>query len=316
MTVLFRDFSGPQICPRGSVVCIGAFDGLHRGHQALLAQAKRKADALGLDLAVVSFEPLPREYFSKDNPPPRLMRAAQKFRRLRQLGAHAVGLLRFNQGLANTEAQAFIEQLLVGRLNARYVLVGPDFYFGKNRQGDLTLLQAVGHLYGFQAEAVTPVFENDERISSSHIRRFLQAGNMDAAAVMLGSAYAIEGKVIRGKQLGRTLGYPTANIRLQGKKPALMGIYATWIHGVGKRPYAGVSSLGTRPTVQGVEPLLEAHLFDFDGDLYGQTIRVEFIKKLRDEVKFDGLQALIVQMDEDARQARAVLALQQLGETA
>jgi riboflavin kinase/FMN adenylyltransferase len=148
------------------------------------------------------------------------------------------------------------------------------------------------------------------------IRADLQAGRLDEAAAKLGRPYAIEGRVVRGKQLGRTLGYPTANIRLQGRKPALMGIYATWIHGVGPRPIAGVSSLGTRPTVNGREPLLEAHLFDFDGDLYGKAIRVEFVRKLRDEEKFDGLDALVAQMDQDAEQARAVLARQTLGECA
>lgn len=316
MTVLFRDFSGPAISPRGSVVCIGAFDGLHRGHRQVLAQARREADAAGLDLAVVSFEPLPREFFGKANPPPRLIRAGQKFRALRALGADYVGLLRFNQALANTSAEQFITELLVQRLNARRVLVGPDFCFGKGRQGNLALLQQFGGQFGFTANAVQAQLQQGERISSSSIRADLQAGNLPAAAEKLGHAYAIEGRVVRGKQLGRTLGYPTANIRLQNRKPALMGIYATWIHGVGSAPIAGVSSLGTRPTVNGREPLLEAHLFDFDGDLYGQNIRVEFVQKLRDEEKFDGLDALIVQMDRDAAQARAVLATITQGECA
>ena len=316
MTVLFRDFSGPRISPRGSVVCIGAFDGLHLGHLHLLADARAQADAHRLDLIVVSFEPLPREYFGKANPPPRLILAQQKFRALRRLGADAVGLVRFNRALADTSAADFIEELLVKRLNARRVLVGPDFFFGKGRKGDLALLQQAGALAGFEAHAVEPQIQAGERISSSLIRADLQAGRLDEAAAKLGRPYAIEGRVVRGKQLGRTLGYPTANIRLQGKKPALMGIYATWIHGVGRKPMAGVSSLGTRPTVNGREPLLEAHLFDFDGDLYGKTIRVEFVRKLRDEEKFDDLDALVIQMDQDAEQARAVLARQTLGECA
>jgi riboflavin kinase/FMN adenylyltransferase len=316
MTALFRDFSGPRISPRGSVVCIGAFDGLHLGHLHLLADARAQADALGLDLVVVSFEPLPREYFGKANPPPRLILAQQKFRALRRLGADAVGLLRFNQALADTSAGDFIAELLVKRLNARRVLVGPDFFFGKGRKGDLALLQQAGARAGFEAHAVEPQIQAGARISSSLIRADLQAGRLDEAAAKLGRPYAIEGRVVRGKKLGRTLGYPTANIRLQGRKPALMGIYATWIHGVGPRPIAGVSSLGTRPTVNGREPLLEAHLFDFDGDLYGKAIRVEFVRKLRDEEKFDGLDALVAQMDQDAEQARAVLARQTLGECA
>jgi riboflavin kinase / FMN adenylyltransferase len=316
MTLLFRDFSGPRISPRGSVVCIGAFDGLHKGHQHLLAQARKEADRAGLDLVVVSFEPLPREFFGKANPPPRLILAGQKFRALRAQGADIVGLLRFNQALADTSAADFIAELLVRRLDARLVLVGPDFFFGKGRAGNLQVLQEAGAVFGFEARAVSAQIENSERISSSLIRADLQAGNLQAAAQKLGHAYAIEGRVVRGKQLGRTLGYPTANIRLQRRKPALMGIYATWIHGVAEHPIAGVSSLGTRPTVNGIEPLLEAHLFDFDGDLYGRRIRVEFVQKLRDEEKFDGLDALIVQMDRDASQARAVLAENTQGECA
>ena len=316
MTVLFRDFSGPRISPRGSVVCIGAFDGLHLGHRHLLAEARRVADAGNLDLVVVSFEPLPREFFGRANPPPRLIRARQKFRALRVAGADAVGLLRFNQALADTSAEAFITELLVRRLNARHILVGPDFFFGKGRQGNLDMLQRFGMDHAFEAQGVQPQIQQGERISSSLIRADLQAGRLTEAAQKLGHPYVIEGRVVRGKQLGRTLGYPTANIRLQGRKPALMGIYATWIHGAGNGPIAGVSSLGTRPTVNGREPLLEAHLFDFDGDLYGKHLQVEFVRKLRDEEKFDDLAALVQQMDRDAAQAREVLACRTLGECA
>lgn len=316
MTALFREFSGPVLCPRGSVVCIGAFDGLHLGHQHLLAQAKQKAQELKVDLAVVSFEPLPREYFMRANPPSRLILASQKIGLLRHFGADVIGLLRFNESLANTSSDEFIEKLLVGRLNAKVVFVGPDFYFGKNRQGNFTVLQQAGLSLGFETIAVVPQLQQSARISSSLIREDLQHGRLQQAAAKLGRAYALEGKVVRGKQLGRTLGYPTANIRFRGKKPALMGIYATWVYGVGEHAIASVSSVGTRPTVHGREPLLEAHLFDFNGDLYGKKIRVEFIEKLRDEVKFDGLDALVVQMNQDAEQARAILARHTLGECA
>lgn len=314
--MLFREFSGPELCPRGSVVCIGAFDGLHLGHQHLLAMAKARAKELKVDLAVVSFEPLPREYFMRHNPPSRLILAGQKITLLRQFGADVIGLLRFNEKLANTTASEFIEKLLVKRMNAKAVFVGPDFYFGKARQGNFTVLQQAGMDLGFEAVSVTPQLHSGGRISSSLIREDLQDGRLFDAAEKLGRAYSLEGKVVRGKQLGRTLGYPTANIRFQGKKPALMGIYATWVHGVTEHPIASVASVGTRPTVHGREPLLEAHLFDFDGDLYGKKISVEFVKKLRDEEKFDGLDALVVQMNQDAEQARAVLARQPLGECA
>ena len=316
MTVLFREFSGPVLCSRGSVVCIGAFDGLHLGHQPLLAQAKLKAQELKVDLVVVSFEPLPREYFMRANPPSRLILASQKIGLLRHFGADVIGLLRFNESLANTSSDDFIEKLLVGKLNAKVVFVGPDFYFGKNRQGNFAVLQQAGQSLGFETIAVVPQLQQSARISSSLTRDDLQHGRLQDAAAKLGRAYALEGKVVRGKQLGRTLGYPTANIRFRGKKPALLGIYATWVHGVGEQAIASVSSVGTRPTVKGVEPLLEAHLFDFDGDLYGKKIRVEFIEKLRDEVKFDGLDALVIQMNQDAEQARAILARHTLGECA
>lgn len=298
------------------MVCIGAFDGLHLGHRHLLDEARQLAGSANLDLVVVSFEPLPREFFGKANPPPRLIRARQKFRALRELGVDAVGLLRFNQSLADTPAESFITELLVQRLNARHVLVGPDFFFGKGRQGNLDMLQRFGMDHGFEAQGVQPQVHQGDRISSSLIRADLQAGRLHEAALKLGRPYAIEGRVVRGQQLGRTLGYPTANIRLQGRKPALMGIYATWIYGVGSEPIAGVSSLGTRPTVNGREPLLEAHLFDFDGDLYGKHLRVEFVSKLRDEEKFDDLDALVRQMDRDAARARDVLARRTLGECA
>lgn len=316
MTVLFREFSGPVLSPRGSVVCIGAFDGLHLGHQHLLAQAKLKALEMKVDLVVVSFEPLPREYFMRANPPARLILASQKIKLLQHFGADIVGLLRFNESLANTSSDDFIQQLIVGRLNAKAVFIGPDFYFGKNRQGNLSVMQQAGELFGFETISVVPQLQHSARISSSLIREDLQNGRLQDAAHKLGRAYALEGKVVRGKQLGRTLGYPTANIRFRGKKPALMGIYATWVYGVGEHAIASVSSLGTRPTVNGREPLLEAHLFDFDGDLYGKKIRVEFIEKLRDEVKFDGLDDLVIQMNRDAEQARAILARQSLGECA
>ncbi|KFN41301.1 bifunctional riboflavin kinase/FAD synthetase [Arenimonas oryziterrae] len=307
MSQLFRDVQGKALCPQGSVVCIGAFDGLHRGHQALIGHARARARELGVALVALSFEPLPREFFAADVPPPRLLLPRAKFEGLRDLGVDVVGLLRFDRKLSSMSAADFIANLLVARLSAREVWVGPEFRFGKGRAGDFALLQQAGAEQGFAACEIAPVLFEDERVSSSRLRLQLAAGDLKGAAKALGHRYAISGKVVRGKQLGRTLGYPTANLRLAGKRPALMGIYAVWVHGVGPQPIAGVASLGTRPTVSGVEPLLEAHLFDFDGDLYGRRIRVEFVAKLRDEEKFDGLPALVKQMDIDAAQARHVL---------
>jgi len=306
MSRLFRDVDGGSLCPHGSVVCIGAFDGLHSGHRALVRHAVARARALGVECVVVTFEPLPREFFSKDHPPPRLTLARAKVEGLLELGADRVGLLRFDAKLSAMSAEDFVRTLLVGRLAAREVWIGPEFRFGHRRGGDVALLQAMGSELGFSADAIPPVEVHGERVSSTRIREALKGGDFTTTTRLLGRPYAIGGRVVRGKQLGRTLGFPTANLRFP-KTPALSGIYATWVHGVGDAPWASVSSFGTRPTVDGVEPLLEAHLFDFAGDLYGRHIEVEFVAKLRDELKFPDLPSLTEQMHRDADQARGVL---------
>ncbi len=311
MNRLFRDVEGGPLCPHGSVVCIGAFDGLHLGHRALVGHAVERARALGVPMVALSFEPLPREYFARGEPPPRLQLPRAKFEGLRALGADLVGLLRFDARMVAMDAEEFVRAVLVRRLSAREVHVGPDFRFGHRRAGDLVTLQREGAAHGFIAEAIAPVRLDGERVSSTRIRAALQDGAFDIAARLLGSPYAIGARVVRGRQLGRTLGYPTANLRFDDKRPALSGIYATLVHGVGAEPWPSVSSFGTRPTVGGIEPLLEAHLFDFDGDLYGRRIKVEFVAKLRDEEKFPDLPALVAQMDRDAQLARQLLAPEQ-----
>ena len=313
MKSLFRDASnaperpGPS-GPPGSVVCIGAFDGLHLGHQALVGHATTRARDLGLPAVALTFEPLPREFFASETKPPRLMLPRAKLESLYALGCDSVGLLRFNATLASMSAADFVREVLVGRLSAREVWVGPGFRFGKGRGGDIDLLRAMGEGHGFVAHSIEPVHcGNGERVSSTRIRAALIAGDFDTATRLLGRPYAIGGHVVHGKQLGRTLGYPTANLRYGGKTPALRGIYATWVHGVADHPWPSVSSFGTRPTVDGIEPLLEAHLFDFDADLYGRRIEVEFVAHLRDEVKFPDLPSLVAQMQRDDGQARAIL---------
>lgn len=307
MTELFRDLDGGPLCPNGSVVCIGAFDGLHLGHRALVRHAVARARALGVPAVALSFEPLPREYFAGGSPPPRLQLPRMKLCELSALGIDRVGLLRFNAALASLSPEDFVQRLLVARLQAREVWVGPDFRFGRARAGNLSLLQAMGAELGFCADTISPVELEGAPVSSTRIRAALQGGDFATAARLLGKPYAIAGRVVHGKQLGRTLGYPTANLRFANKTPALRGIYATWVHGVGATPWPSVSSFGTRPTVDGKEPLLEAHLFDFDGDLYGKLIEIEFVARLRDEEKFPDLPALVVQMDRDAAQARHIL---------
>lgn len=315
MSRLFRDVDGGPLCPHGSVVCIGAFDGLHLGHRALVRHAVTRARALGVPAVVVTFEPLPREFFAKDNPPPRLTLARAKVEGLLDLGADHVGLLRFDAKLSAMTAEDFARILLARCLGAKEVWIGPEFRFGHRRGGDLALLQALGGQLGFIAGEIDPVHAHGNRVSSTRIREALKGGDFDTATRLLGRPYAIGGRVVRGKQLGRTLGFPTANLRFP-KTPALSGIYATWVHGVGDQPWPSVSSFGTRPTVEGVEPLLEAHLFDFAGDLYGRHLDVEFVAKLRDELKFPDLPSLTVQMHRDADDARAILSEHQRRATA
>lgn len=307
MTRLFRDFDGGPLCPDGSVACIGAFDGLHMGHRTLVRHAVSRAHALGVTPVAVSFEPLPREFFAGKAAPPRLQLPRMKLEAFASLGVDTVGMLRFNARMAALEAGEFVRRLLVERLRVREVWVGPDFRFGHGRAGHVGLLQEMGAVHGFTAGSIAPVEVDGAPVSSTRIRAALQAGDFRTATRLLGQPYAISGRVVRGQQLGRTLGYPTANLRFAGKQPALRGIYATWVHGVGDRPWPSVASFGTRPTVGGREPLLEAHLFDFEGDLYGRHLSVEFVARLRDEEKFPDLPTLVAQMDRDAAEARRLL---------
>lgn len=315
MSRLFRDVEGGRLFPHGSVVCIGAFDGLHLGHRALVRQASLRAQALGLPVVAVSFEPLPREFFAGATVPPRLTLVRDKIEGLRRFGVDGVGLIRFDAGLAAMSAEQFVQRVLVERLGAKEVWIGPEFRFGHRRGGDIALLSQIGAQLGFVAGEIAPVHRHGERVSSTRIRELLSAGAFAHAVDLLGRPYTIGGRVVRGRQLGRTLGFPTANLRFP-HTPALTGIYATWVHGVFERPWPSVSSFGTRPTVAGVEPLLEAHLFDYEGDLYGRHIEVEFVAKLRDEEKFSGLEALTEQMQRDAIDARRILNEQRLRVTA
>jgi riboflavin kinase / FMN adenylyltransferase len=310
MMRLSRDAAGPCLAPAGSVVAIGAFDGLHRGHQALLAQVRERALALGCAPVVTSFEPVPRAYFG-DEPLPRLSSVREKLKGFAAAGMTHTLLLRFNRALTAMSAEDFVHGVLVQRLAVREVWVGCDFRFGHKRGGDVALLERMGAEHSFQVCTMPPVVLDGSRLSASRIRLLLAAGEFAGAVPLLGRPFVIDGKVEYGNQLGRTLGYPTANIHLGRRVSPVHGIFAVRVGlGEGECSWPGVASLGVRPTVNRVsEPLLEVHLFDFDGDLYGQRMAVEFVAKLRDEQKFDGLDALKAQMDRDARQAREVLGM-------
>ncbi|HEY8585291.1 MAG TPA: bifunctional riboflavin kinase/FAD synthetase [Rhodanobacter sp.] len=310
MMRLSRDVAGPCLAPRGSVIAVGAFDGLHRGHQALLAQVRERAQALGCSPVVVSFEPLPRAFFSPV-PVPRLSGVREKLCGFAAAGMEHTLLLRFNCALTRLPAEDFARRVLVERVAAREVWVGADFRFGHKRGGDVALLEQMGGELGFRACTLSAVQLDGARVSASRVRALLAAGEFAGAGQLLGRPFVIEGRVQRGNQLGRTLGYPTANIPLRQRISPVQGIFAVRVGlGQGECSWPGVASLGVRPTVNQVsEPLLEVHLFDFAGDLYGQRMAVEFVAKLRDEQKFDGLEPLRAQMALDSRMARTALGM-------
>lgn len=307
MITLTRDVAGPCLAPGGAVAAIGAFDGLHLGHQALLGQVAARARDSALRPMVLSFEPLPRAYFSPE-PLPRIASVRDKLVGFRNAGVEQVLLLRFRRELAETGAEDFVRQVLVARCGIRELWVGEGFRFGHRRAGDVALLAAMGDELGFRVNVLDPVELGGERVSSSRIRALLEVGDFAAVAQLLGRPFAISGHVAYGRGLGRKLGFPTANLHLGNRVAPIAGIFAVRVGMAGcGGMWPGVASLGTRPVVAGIEPLLEAHLFDFDGDLYGRRIEVEFVAKLRDEQPFDDLDALVAKMHDDASKARTLL---------
>jgi len=285
---------------------IGNFDGVHRGHQAMLSRLAEAADDLALPAAVLTFDPHPREFFARDAAPPRLSTLRAKLERFAAYGVERTYVARFDARLAGISAGEFIDHVLVRRLAARWVLVGEDFRFGKGRAGDLATLRAAAH--AFSVEAMRTVAIAGERASSSAIREALAAGDLERATALLGRPYTISGRVIHGRKLGRSLGFPTANIALR-RAPPVSGIFAVRVHGVAAAPRAAVASLGVRPTVEArTRPLLEVYVFDFDETIYGRRVTVEFLHKLRDEAHYPDLDALTRQIRADVAQARAYFA--------
>jgi riboflavin kinase / FMN adenylyltransferase len=294
---------------RGCAVTIGNFDGVHLGHQAMLDRLGRHAQRLGVPATVMTFEPAPREYFEQARAPARLTRLREKLELFAAAGVERCVVLRFEKRLQSMHGDAFAQELLDERMGAGEVVVGSDFRFGAGGKADVALLQRAGPELGFGVDIVEPVMVEGERVSSSAIRVALASGDLEHAARLLGRPYAMHGKVIRGEGLGRKLGFPTANMRVHRRVTPLDGIFAVRVRGAGAQPLPGVASLGTRPTIGGREVLLEAHVFDFDADLYGRWLAVEFVKRLREERKFDTLPEMVVQMHVDARQARTALGL-------
>lgn len=290
---------------------IGNFDGVHRGHQALLSQVREAADRLGIAAAVMTFEPHPREFFAKlagtpDKAPPRIANLRDKLQGLAQTGIDQVIVEHFNAAFAALSPDAFIKDILVDGLNVKWLMVGEDFCFGARRAGNIETLIAAGKKYGFEVQTFGTVVDAGERISSSAVRAALQQGNFVTANHLLGYPYMISGRVVHGQKLGRTIGFPTMNVRIAHNHPALMGIFAVRVHGLGEQPVDGVASLGVRPTVDDSgRVLLETYLLDYSGNCYGKLLQVEFLQKLRDEEKFIDLPTLIAAINLDVINARA-----------
>ena len=294
----------------GCVVTIGAYDGLHLGHQALIGRTAAQAARLALPAVLLTFEPMPREYFAPADPPARLTTLRERWRILAPSRLNYTWLLRFGEGLRNLSAEDFAE-FLARDVRARQVVVGHDFCFGKGGAASASMLAATGERLGFAVEVLPAVMQGLERISSSGVRAALARADFAAAQRLLGRPYSMRGRVIPGTRLGRQLGFPTANLPLERRRAPLAGIFAVRVHGAGAGAgasgLAGVASLGTRPTIGGTEALLEAHVFDFSADLYGREIEVEFAAKIRDEECFATLEALTAQMHRDAEAARRIL---------
>lgn len=289
---------------RGCVVTIGNFDGVHRGHQAVLERLRLAAAEHRLPATLISFEPHPLEFLRPQLAPPRLTGLRDKLMALRQQGIERVLCLRFGHRLAQMPAETFVRELLLDALGVRFLLVGDDFRFGCDRRGDFDMLQAAGKVADFAVERMPTVVVDGARASSTRIRQALAENDLAAAARLLGRPYSICGRVRRGDAIGRTLGFPTANIAFPRARPPLAGIFVVNVRGLGA-PRPGVASLGTRPTVNGKRLLLEVHLLDYQGDLYGRHLEVEFLHWLRGEERFDSLEAMQAQIARDAEAARA-----------
>jgi riboflavin kinase/FMN adenylyltransferase len=292
---------------RDCALTIGNFDGVHLGHRVILDQLGAIASREKLTTMLMTFEPQPREFFVRDGAPPRLTRFKEKMLELQATSLEHVLVLRFDESFSRVPAHRFIRQYLVAGLGVRHLMVGDDFRFGHGAEGNFELLHDASEHYGFRLTRRETFSVAGGRVSSRWIRNALENGELDVAARLLGRPYSILGRVVYGRRLGRSLGFPTANLPLKRRVCPVRGVFAVRVHGVGEAPADGMANVGTRPTVDGTERVLEVHLFDFDEALYGKELSVDFVSKLRDERRFDSLEALSRQLQADAVEARALL---------
>jgi riboflavin kinase/FMN adenylyltransferase len=299
----------PERATTATVLAIGNFDGLHLGHRALLERLTAKARELDLPATVMTFEPHPRELFSPDQAPARLTSLREKLGLLEICGVERVYVCHFNRKLATLTAEQFIDQILVRGLAVRHLIIGDDFRFGRGRTGDFAMLQRSGTDHGFGVEAMHTIDLDGERVSSSAVRDALAGGDLEHAARLLGRPYRISGRIVHGDKIGGRIGFHTANIQLKRKRLPLTGIFAVTVSGLGDQPLPGAANLGVRPTVaQGARAVLEVHLLDFDRQIYGAHVTVHFLHKLRDEMKFESLDALREQIARDVGHTRQYFA--------
>lgn len=295
--------------PDGCVLTIGNFDGVHRGHQALLARLCEEGRQRGLPVVVMLFEPQPLELFAADKAPARLTRLRDKLKYLAQAGVDAVLCVRFDRRFAAVSAQSFVNDLLVDRLGVRFLAVGDDFRFGAGREGDFLLLQKAGEEYGFDVISTQTFSEGGKRISSTAIRQALANDDLTLAQSLLGHPFTLSGRVVHGDALGRTIGFPTANILLRRIVSPVKGVYAVEVYGLSEQPLPGVANIGTRPTVAGLRQQLEVHLLDVTMDMYGRHVDVVLRQKIRNEQRFPSLDALKEQIAKDVVTAREFFGL-------
>lgn len=296
----------------GCVLTIGNFDGVHLGHQQVLNQVKTFANSLKLPGLVLIFEPTPMEYFQPEKAPVRLMNMREKLLAFKQTDIDYVLVCRFNQAFADLTADDFVQQILVKALNIKHLVVGDDFCFGKHRQGNFKYLQNAGKKLGFAVNDLPTYQVSQERVSSTRVRQALSLPDLQAAQEILGRAFLFDGRVIHGQKLGRTIGFRTLNLNPKRISMPVLGVFAVLVKGIAEKPWPGVANVGVRPTVNGARPSIEVHLFNWQTDVYGQHVQVELVEFIRPEMKFNGLDELVAQINKDAAQAGHILGCQSL----
>lgn len=309
---LIRGLTNLNPAHRGCVLTIGNFDGVHLGHQALLKNVKNRAKDLNLPSMVMTFEPHAIEFFAPEKCAPRLTRWREKFCALAECGIDRVLVVRFDEHFANLSADEFVQHILVEKLGVKHVFIGDDFHFGHDREGDFEFLKKMGEKLGFGVENMTTLQLNSERISSSLVRAALKSADHAKVQALLGHPYTMMGRVVYGDRRGHILGFPTANIYLHRAVTPVQGVYAVRMHGIAEHSLPGVANVGIRPTFGGTRSLLEVHLFNFNQNIYGQHVSVEFCKKLREEIRFENFELLKEQIWRDAKEAREFFGLAEM----